>query len=83
MIASQDEEILGILDLICQEKADGFQGLFPSIYVVSQKEVVGLGGKSSVFEQTEQIVVLAMNIAANLNRRIRHQHVVEASEDSH
>ncbi len=66
MIAAEDEEVLGILDLVRQEKADGLQRLLSSVDVVSQEEVVGFRRESTIFEQTQEIVILAMNIATNL-----------------
>jgi len=66
VIAAEDEEVLGILDLVRQEKADGLQRLLSSVDVVSQEEVVGFRRESTIFEQTQEIVILAMNIATNL-----------------
>lgn len=35
MVTSQDEEVLGVLDLVGKEQADGFEGLFASVDVVT------------------------------------------------
>ena len=43
MIAAQDEEIFGIFDLVGKEKADNLEGLFASVDVIAEEEVVGLG----------------------------------------
>ncbi len=37
VIPSQDEEILGIFDLVCKEQTDGLQGLFTTIHVVAEE----------------------------------------------
>ena len=66
MIASQNEEVLGILDLVGEQKTYRFQGLFPPIHVVTQEKVVCFGGETSILKKTEQIVVLPMYIAADL-----------------
>ena len=50
MVPSQEEEVLGILDLIGEEKADGFEGLFAAVNVIAEEEVVGLGWITAVFE---------------------------------
>ncbi len=67
MVSSEDEEIFGVLDLVGQKQTDGLQGLFSSIDVVTEEEVVGLGREAAVLKQPEQIVVLPMNVAANLS----------------
>lgn len=66
MISAQDKEVFRVLYLISKEQADCFQRLLSPIDVVAQKQVVGFWRKSSVLEQTEKIVVLAMNVAAYL-----------------
>ena len=35
MVASEEEEVLGILDLVGQQQADGLQGLFAPVHVVT------------------------------------------------
>ena len=66
MVATQDEEVFGILDFICKQKADRLEGLLASVYIVAKEEVVGLRRKATILEQTEKIIVLAMDITANL-----------------
>jgi len=66
MVATEDEEVLGVLDLVGQQEADGLEGLFATVDVVAEEEVVGLGREAAVLEQAQQIVVLAVDISANL-----------------
>lgn len=66
MVAAQDEEVLRVLDLVCQQQADGLQGLLATVHVVSEEKVVGFGRETSVLEQTEEIVVLAVDVTADL-----------------
>lgn len=66
MVAAQNEEVLGILDLVGQEQADGFQRLLSTVDVVTKEEVVRLGREATVLEQTQQVIVLAVDVAANL-----------------
>lgn len=66
VVATEDEEVLGVFDLVGEEKADGFQGLLATVDVVSEEKVVGLWREATVFEQTQKIVVLTVNITANL-----------------
>lgn len=68
VIPTQDEEILWILDLVCEKQANSFKRLFASINVVSKEEVICFGWKSSVFKEAEKVVILAMNIPTDLQR---------------
>ena len=62
VVAAQDEEVLRVLDLVGQKKANSFQRLLSTINVVTKEKVVGLGRESAVLEETQKIVVLAMDI---------------------
>lgn len=68
VVTSQDEEIFGILDLVGKQKADGLERLLASVYVVAKEEVVGLGREATVLKESEKIIILAVNVAANLER---------------
>lgn len=72
VVAAQNEEILGVLDLVCQEQANGFERLLATIHVVPKEEVVGFRGESTVFEQTKEIVVLSVDVTANLKTDQKH-----------
>ena len=67
MVPSQEEEILWVFNLVSQEEADGFKALFTTVDIVSQEQVVGIRRESTVLKQTQEIVVLAMNITHNLD----------------
>ena len=62
MVASQDEKVFGVFDLVGEEQTDGLEGLFSSIDIVSEEEVVCLWWETAIFKQSEEIVVLAMDI---------------------
>ena len=64
VVSSENEEVLGIFDLVRQQQADCLERLLPSIHVITKEEVVRLGREAAVFEQSEEIVVLARNSAA-------------------
>lgn len=66
MVTAEDEKVLWVLDLVGEEKADGFKGLLSSVDVVTEEEVVGFRWESSVLEESQKIVVLSVNITANL-----------------
>jgi hypothetical protein len=67
VVASQDKEVLGILDLVCEKEANGLEGLLSSVDVVAKKEIVGFGRETAVLKQAQQIIILPMNVAADLN----------------
>jgi cell division protein ZapA (FtsZ GTPase activity inhibitor) len=69
VVTTQDEEVLGVLDLVGKEQADGLQGLLATVDVITEEEVVGLRGESTVFEQTQKVVVLAVNITTDLTKK--------------
>ena len=60
VVASQEEEVLLILDLVGQEKDDSLQGLLATVDIVTQEQVVGLWWETSIFEQSQQIWELSM-----------------------
>lgn len=63
MVPPQQEEVLRVFDLVGQQETDGLQRLLPSVHIVSQEQVVALRGVSSVLEESEQVVVLSVDIA--------------------
>lgn len=72
VVASEDEEVLGVLDLVGKQEADSLQRLLSAIDVVAQEEVVGFGREASVLKEAQEIVVLAMDIAADLSSVASH-----------
>ena len=70
VVASQDKKVLGILDLVGQEEADGLERLLAAVNVVAEEEIVGLWREAAVLEETQQVIVLSVNVAANLGTRV-------------
>lgn len=66
MVATQDEEVLRVLDLVGQKKADGLERLLATIDVVTEKQVVCLWRETAIFEKTEEVIVLTVDVAADL-----------------
>jgi len=67
VISSKDEEIFGVFDLIRQKEANGLERLLPTVHVIPQEDVIGLGGESAVLKKTEEVIVLPVNIPADFN----------------
>lgn len=68
MVAPENEKVLGVLDLVGQKKADGLERLLASVDIVAEEEIVRFGREATVLEETEEVVVLTVDIAANLVR---------------
>jgi len=66
VVAAEDEEVLRVLDLVCEKETDGLQRLLASIDVVTEEEVVRFWREAAVFEQTQEIVILAVYVTADL-----------------
>jgi hypothetical protein len=71
VVASQDEKVFRVFDFVGQQQADGFQGLFTSVDIVTKEKVVCLWGEAAVLKQTEKVVVLAVDISTNLYRSLK------------
>jgi hypothetical protein len=66
VVAAQYEEILGVLDLVCEQQADCLQRLFASVYIVAKEEVICFRWKAAIFEETQKIIILTVNVTADL-----------------
>jgi hypothetical protein len=63
MVTAQDKEVLRVLDLEGKQQADRLQRLFATVYIVAQEQVIGLRRESTVLEQTQEVVILSVDIA--------------------
>jgi hypothetical protein len=68
VVSTQDEEIFGVLDLVRQQQTDRLETLLATVHVVAQKDVIGLGWEATVFKETQQIIVLTVDITTDLDR---------------
>jgi hypothetical protein len=77
VISPQEEEVLGIEDLISKQQADGFKRILATIYIVSEEQVV-IGRREAAVtvgtpavagihdvEESQQIVVLAVDVTCH------------------
>ena len=62
VIAAEQEEVLGVLDLVAQKQAHSLDRLLSTVDVVTQKQVVRFGRETSVLEDPQQVIVLAMHV---------------------
>lgn len=75
MVAPQQEEVLGVLDLVTEQQYDGLQGVLPPVHIVAQEQVVGVRGVAPVLEYLDEVPELPMDVPHNLDgRRQLQQH---------
>jgi len=65
VIASEEEKVFRVLDLVGEKQTDRLKRLLPSVDVVAKEKVIRLGRKSSVFKETQKVGVLTMDISAD------------------
>jgi len=53
VIASQKEEVLGILDFVAEKKANGLDGLLSTVNVVTKEKIVRFGWEASILEYSQ------------------------------
>lgn len=88
VIASQEPQRLGVVDLQSPEIQDTFDTKVATVDVVAQEEVSRLGRVASDFEELHQIVVLSMHVTAHGDRGVHLEEVrlgaqeVSASPDN-
>lgn len=68
MVPPEEKKVLRILDLVRQQQTNSFKTLFPSIHVVPKKQIVSLRWEATILKQPQQVVVLPVNVTADLQR---------------
>jgi hypothetical protein len=52
MVPTEEEEVLGVLDLVGEEETDGLQRLLASVHIVPEKQIVGIRWETTIFKET-------------------------------
>ena len=81
MVAAQQEEVFGVLDLVGEQQADGFDGVLAAVHVVAQEEVVGVGREAAQVEQSQQVVELPVDVADLPNKAYHFDGRLELQHD--
>jgi hypothetical protein len=82
VVTTEDEEVLRVLDLVREEEADRLERLLASVDVVTEEEVVGFGRETTVLEEAEEVVVLAVDVTCAFERTsVRFEGEGEMKED--
>lgn len=68
VVASEQKEVLGILNFVGQQQANGLQRLLASVHIVAQEKIVSLWRETPVLKQPQEVIVLAMDISCKNNR---------------
>lgn len=69
VVSAENEKVLGVLYLVRKEQAYGLEGLLAAVNVVAKEQVVSLRGEAPVLEEAQQIVVLPVDVSADLERK--------------
>ena len=70
VVPTQNKEIFWILDLVREKQAYCFERLFASVDIIPKEEVICFRWKASVFKEAEEIVILTVYIATDLQEVI-------------
>mmetsp|Transcript_119900 Transcript_119900/g.187270 ORF Transcript_119900/g.187270 Transcript_119900/m.187270 type:complete len:202 (-) Transcript_119900:79-684(-) len=81
VVSSQLEKVFRVFRLVRKHQRDGFETLLTAIDVVTEEDIVALGWHSTILEEAQEIVVLAMHIAADFNGRFELKQRTLAQED--
>ena len=66
VIPAQQEKVLRVFYLVREEETNGFDILLAPVDVVAEEKIVGGGGVAAPLEGAQQVVVLAVDVAADL-----------------
>ena len=67
MIPPEKEEVLRVLDFVCEEQYYALNGLLTSVDIVPKKEIVLFGRVAAELEDLEEVLKLSMNISHDLD----------------
>lgn len=67
VVTAENEEVLRVANLKREQEADGLDRLTAAVDVVSEEEIVCFRWEAAVLEETQQVVILAVDITADLD----------------
>lgn len=65
MVASQNVNAVGVAQFEGKQESDGLDALLASVDIVPQEQIARVWRQTPQLENSQQVVKLAMNIAAN------------------
>lgn len=69
VVPSQQEEVLRVFDLVTEKEENSFEALLATVDIIAKEKIIGGGRETTHFEQPNEVRVLAMNVANNLDGR--------------
>ena len=71
VVATQQEEVLGILDLVSQQQADDLEVLLAAVHVVAEEEVVRLGREPTDLEDSQKVDEFSVDVTRDDEWRVQ------------
>lgn len=62
MVATQQEEVFWVFNLVGQHQADGLDRLFSPVHVISQEQVVSFSREAGVLKEFNEVGVLTVDV---------------------
>ncbi|EPY36715.1 protein phosphatase [Strigomonas culicis] len=70
VVAAEQEEVLRVDNLVTVLQNDGLDAVLAAVHVVSEEEIVRVGGEPALLVDAQQVVVLPMGVATDAHRRL-------------
>mmetsp|Transcript_41384 Transcript_41384/g.90870 ORF Transcript_41384/g.90870 Transcript_41384/m.90870 type:complete len:222 (+) Transcript_41384:497-1162(+) len=71
VVPAKQEKVLRILDLVSEQQTHALQSILPAVHIVPEEEVVCVRREAAVFEKTQQVMVLTMDVSNNLDGSLK------------
>ena len=69
VVPAQEEEVLGVADLVAEEQENCLQTLFAAVDVVTKEEEVAVGWEAAHLKHADQVGVLAVHVTDDFHGR--------------
>ena len=70
MVSTQEKMVFGESDPLREEQTYCLQTPLPPVHIVPEEKVVGLPRDATLLEEAEEIMVLPVRVASNLDGRL-------------
>lgn len=81
VVTAQQEEVLGVPQLVAKQKEQSLKGLLATIDVVTEEEVITVWREAAHFEHADEICVLSVDVANDLHWRCKFEQCGLGEED--
>ena len=73
MVSAEDEKVFWVADLEGEQETNGLDGLPAAVDIVTEKEIVCIGGEATILKEPQQVVILSVDVTTNLDGGIQLQ----------